>query len=348
MLSPDAVKQLLISRIIELAREVAPDGRVIGREWTGHGPDGSKWGIVIAGTKIAKWQNFGSGAAGTSGLSLIRDAFCGGDHRAAFRWALNWLGEGASAAPLPASAAPLPASAAPLPPAHKPLPARNAGAIGMFLHAWPMDWDGPVGCYLAGRGIDPAAFGHASIGSLRFHPQCWNVETNTHLPAMVAVVIDPLTRVHIATHRTWLAGGGHTWRKAPLETPKKLLGPGLGGIIPLTRGASGKPLARAPDGDAALLGEGIENTLTVAQWFPERRALAYVSAGNLAALELPETLADLVLVMDRDGENEAVTQLRRDTMLHWSEEGRAVAQWVPPAGFKDANAYWQSELEATR
>ena len=260
MLSPDAVKQLLISRIIDLAREVAPDGRVIGREWTGHGPDGSKWGIVIAGPKIGKWQNFGNGTGGTTPLSLIRDAFSGGDHVAAFRRALEWIGDTS----LPVRR-PLPASAAPLPPAHKPLPARNAGAIGMFLHAWPMDWDGPVGCYLAGRGIDPAAFGHAPIGSLRFHPQCWNVERQMHMPAMVAAVIDPLTRVHIATHRTWLAGGGHTWRKAPLETPKKLLGPGLGGIIPLTRGASGKPLARAPGGDAALLGEGIENTLTVAK-----------------------------------------------------------------------------------
>jgi hypothetical protein len=340
MLSPDAVKQLLILRILDLARQVAPDGRVIGREWTGHGPDGSKWGIVIAGTKIAKWQNFGSGAAGTSGLSLIRDAFCAGDHVAAFRWALNWLGEVGDVPNVPA--------AAPKPPAHKPLPARNAAALGMFLHATPFDWDGPVGCYLEGRGIDRAAFEHRPLNALRFHGSCWNTERQRHLPALVAAVIDPLTRVQIATHRTWLEGDGRTWRKAPLETPKKLLGPGLGGIIPLTRGASDKPLRRAPEGDAALLGEGIENTLTVAQWFPERRALAYVSAGNLAALALPETLADLVLVMDRDGENEAVTQLRRDTLLHWSEEGRAVAQWVPPAGFEDANAYWQSELEATR
>src|SRR4029078_950854 len=95
MLSPDNVKQLLILRILALAREVAPDGRVIGREWVGHGPDGSKWGSFIAGAKVAKWQNFGSGAAGTSGLSLIRDAFCAGDHVTAFRWALDWLREGA-------------------------------------------------------------------------------------------------------------------------------------------------------------------------------------------------------------------------------------------------------------
>jgi hypothetical protein len=337
-LSPDTVKAHLATRILALARQVAPDGRVSGREWEGHGPDGSKWGIVITGDKAGRWQNFGSGAAGQSGLSLIRDAFCGGDHRAAWQWALDWLGEAADRPP-PAS---------PPPAARLRGLERNAAAIGLFLHAQPMDWDGPVGCYLAGRGIDPAAFGHASIGSLRFHPQCWNVEANAHLPAMVAAVIDPLTRTHIATHRTWLAGGGHTWRKAPLETPKKLLGPGLGGIIPLTRGASGKALGRAPDGDAALLGEGIENTLTVAQWFAERRAIAYVSAGNLAALELPEALADIVLIRDRDGENAAVNQVRRDTVLHWTDEGRTVALWQPPAGHKDANDYWLAELEASK
>jgi hypothetical protein len=347
MLSPDAVKTLLILRILELAREVAPDGRVIGREWVGHGPDGSKWGIVIAGVKIGKWQNFGSGAAGNSALSLIRDAFSGGDHVAAFRRALEWIGD-TSAPVAPASARPLPASAKPLPDSAKPLPARNAAALGMYLHATPFDWDSPTGWYLEGRGIDRACFDHRPLNALRFHPSCWNTERQRHMPAMVAAVIDPLTRVQIAVHRTWLEGSGSDWRKAKLDTPKKLLGPGLGGVIPLTRGTSDKPLGRAPEGDAALLGEGIENTLTVAQWHPERRALAYVSAGNLAAIELPATLADIVLVVDRDGENDAVNDVRRETLAHWEREGRAVAVWIPPAGFKDANAYWQAELEATR
>jgi len=336
-LSPETVKRHLALRMLTLAREVAPDGKLSGREWSGHGPDGAKWGIVITGDKAGRWQNFGSGAGGQSGLSLIRDAFCGGDHRAAWRWALDWLGEAADqpAAPVAAPAA--------KPPARE----RNAGAIGLFLHAWLFDWDGPVGRYLIGRGIDPAAFGHAPIGSLRFHPQCWNAERQMHMPAMVAAVIDPLTRVHIATHRTWLAGDGRRWVKAPLETPKKLLGPALGGVIPLTRGASARSLAKAPAGDLALLGEGIENTLTVAQWHPDRRALAYVSAGNLAAIELPETLADLVLVLDRDGENVAVNDVRRETLAHWSHEGRRVSVWQPPAGFKDANDYWRHELENT-
>jgi Toprim domain len=336
--SPESVKRHLAFRILALARQVAPDGRVAGREWEGHGPDGSKWGIVIAGDKVGKWQNFGSGVAGTSGLSLIRDAFCGGDHIAAWHWALDWLGEAAERAP--------PATAAPVRPDRTK--ARNASAIGMFLHARPFDWDGPVGWYLVGRGIDPACFDDRPIGALRFHPNCWNVEAQAYLPAMVAAVIDPLTRIHIATHRTWLTGAGRRWSKARLETPKKALGPGLGGVIPLTRGASGRSLAAAPAGDCALLGEGIENTLTVAQWHDERRAMAYVSAGNLAALDLPEAIADILLILDRDGENHAVTQVRRDTAAHWIDEGRMVALWEPPAGHKDANAYWLAEMEATR
>src|SRR5215467_9335809 len=101
--SPDAVKAHLAGRILALAKQVAPDGKVHGREWEGHGADGGKIGIVLYGQKIGHWQNFSSGAAGTSCLSLIRDAFCQGDHKAAWRWALAWLGEDAER---PAPAAP--------------------------------------------------------------------------------------------------------------------------------------------------------------------------------------------------------------------------------------------------
>lgn len=336
--SPDAVKAYLAGRIVELAKQVAPHGKVQGREWEGHGPDGSKWGIVLYGQKIGHWQNFGSGAAGTSGLSLIRDAFCGGDHKAAWRWALRWLGEDPDR----------PVFSAPAPAPTKRAAQRNASAIGLYLHAEAFDWDRPAGLYLRGRGVDPAAFDHRPISALRFHANCWNQEAQRHMPAMVAAIVDPITRRHIATHRTYLEHDGARWRKARLEAAKKSLGAALGGVIPLTRGWSNQGLGKAPPGDLALLGEGIENVLTVAQWEPDRRALAYISAGNLAALELPETLADLVLIRDRDGENLPVERTRQWTIAHWLEEGRTVAIWQPPPGIKDANDYWLGERQRVR
>ena len=91
MRSADQVKAELALAGAELARMVAPDGKLSGsrmathREWIGHGPDGAKWGIVLAGPKQGRWQNFGArGLAGTSFLSLIRDALCNGDHLAAW------------------------------------------------------------------------------------------------------------------------------------------------------------------------------------------------------------------------------------------------------------------------
>jgi hypothetical protein len=337
----DAVKLALADRILPLAREVAPNGRIVGRgarqEWEGKDASGAKWGIVLAGDKRGVWQNFATGQAGRSGLSLIRDAFCGGDFQAAFTRALAWLGE---ELPQP-RAAPQPTSE-PLP---TPSGERNEKALALFLHGERFTWDGPVGLYLRGRGIAPEPFGGRPFGALRFHPTCWCEEAGKRLPAMLAAVIDPQGKKHIATHRTWLAQRGQDWIKAPLEKPKKAWGPFGGGLIALTQGEAGRPLSRAQDGERALLAEGIENTLTVAQWHARHRALAYVAASNLALLDLPEQLGRVMLVLDRDGENDAINRTRQETVAHWEAEGRHVRLWVPPPGHKDANAYWLREIE---
>src|SRR5262249_23239692 len=147
-----------------------------------------------------------------------------------------------------------------------------------------------------------------TFGALRYHWHCWNAEAKCHLPALVAAVIHPLTHQRIATHRTYLWQQDGEWVKARLEAPKKLLGPSAGGIIPLTRGATRRRFTLARPPDRLLLAEGIENALTVAQWYPEHRTIAYLSAGNLLAVDLPEAFTDILLVRDRDGENIAVNQ----------------------------------------
>jgi hypothetical protein len=330
---PESVKASLARRILELARLVAPEGRKAGREWVGHGPDGSKWGIVLSGDKVGCWQNFATGSAGRSGLSLIRDAFCRGDHVEAWKWALNWLGEDATTT----RPEPVPVPDRPREP--------HRGALALYLHAEPFAWHNPVGRYLVARGIFEDRFPRP-LGALRFHPNCRHHESGHALPAMVAAVVDPLEpRRHLATHRTYLAESEGRWRKASVPSAKMMLGPSLGGVVPLTCGASGKGLGDVPYGDCALLGEGIENTLTAAQWLPERRAIAYVSAGNLASLNLPIAIRDILLICDRDGENQQVTRARDWTAAHWKlQEGRRVEYWRPPMGAKDANAFWLGEL----
>ena len=348
--SPDDLKRHLAVRIRSLAQAIIPDGKLDGSEWVGTGPDGAKWGVVVKGIKAGCYQNFGSGAGGFSGLGLIRDAVTDGDPRRAYAWALKFLGD---AVLLPQRMTSVPAKPVRLsrPDAEPEAQSGDVTGLRLYLAAQPFTWDTPPGCYLQARGITPERV-TAPLRALRFHPTCWQSDVQRHMPAMLAAVIDPDPAVsggrHLAVHRTYLAlDPAGVWRKAPVGRPKKVIGRYAGGVIPLTRGASGLPLMRAPEGDAALIAEGIENALTASIWFPELRALAAVAVANLAHITLPPAIADIMLIRDRDGENEAVMESRDRAIVRWTAEGRAVSLWEPPEGSKDANDYWQ-DVQAGR
>ena len=336
--APEQVKRALAQSAPALAEALIPHGKIDGsrlakhREWHGKGPDGAKWGIVIAGPKCGRWQNFGSGEGGNSLLSLIRDACCQGDHIAAYHWALDWLGDDVVRT-LPRAA---PDEAGPPPPRG---PVRRAVGNGAKLYAAgaPMrDWTGPVGQYLEQRGILWSAFNGRPITALRYLPDCWNVEANCGMPAILAPVTDPQTGVHLATHRTYLAYDGGAWRKAAVATPKKVLGSFAGGII------------RLRDGAGLVLAEGIENALSVAVFFPELGAASYVAAGNLANLTLPKSIQHVVLVRDRDGLNAPIEAARQHAVLRWADQLRQIDIWEPPAGCHDANDYLRQVLRGER
>jgi Toprim domain len=331
-LDPDAVKALLAASADEILARVLPGGKITGSEYRATGPDGSKWAVVVRGGKTGAWQCYGAaGVAGRSFLSLIRDAACQGDHLAAFQWALAFVGGDEHRARLP----PPRSVAIAAPPQTEP--AADNG-MGMYLHAKEFDWGNPVGLYLRGRGIEPAAIGIPA--ALRYHPELWCAERQRKMPAMVAPIINCETRKQTAIHRTWLEPvSPFGWRKAALDTPKKVRGPYKGGMIPLTRGPSGKRWRQAPEGDRLLLAEGIENALSVAQLEPDWRAIAYVAANNLLELKLPSVFTSVCLVADRDGENWSVTEDRDIAREQWRIEGREVHDWTPPPGVKDANDF---------
>jgi hypothetical protein len=96
----------------------------------------------------------------------------------------------------------------------------------------------------------------------------------------------------MAAHCTYLAIAPDGVRKLNRRPAKKVWGRYAGGLIPLTRGASNKPLRDAPDDDGCLIAEGIENALAAAWLRPELRAFAGVAVGNLAAIALPEQMAN--------------------------------------------------------
>jgi hypothetical protein len=145
-MDPEEVKRRLVTLILPLAQRILPDGRIEGHEWTGRGPDGAKWGVVVKGHKAGFFQNFGSGKGGRSGLAFIRDAVCDGDHQAAYAWALRYIGSGVQVAGTPP---PTP------PPRHGEGRTKADRGKAMYLAGEPFSWDGPAGLYLRRRSICP-------------------------------------------------------------------------------------------------------------------------------------------------------------------------------------------------
>lgn len=144
--------------------------------------------------------------------------------------------------------------------------------------------------YLHARGIAPGP----GTDALRFHPRCYyRAEDGAReaWPAMIASVTALAGRM-VAAHRTWLAptdigarGGG----KAPVDTPRKAIGPIRGNAVRF--GIVGEVMAA---------GEGIETTLAVRQVLPTMPMAAALSATNLAALHFPDSLRCLYILRDND------------------------------------------------
>jgi len=294
MLDAGALSRALASRALQLCQTILPNGVKEGPEWKIGGVDGQRgrsMGVHLYGGKAGIWADFSTGETGDA-LDLVKAVQCGGEILEAMDWARAWLGT-AYTAPAPAPAQQSERRSQP-----DELKRRNA-AKAIFLTAAPRLAGTPADVYLRGRGIDLEQLGRQPR-ALRFHPGLWNGESRQHWPAMVAAVCDGAAEL-VGVHRTWLARDATgQWQKAPLQAPKASLGRISGGTIRLWRGASGKPLADAPDGETACIGEGIETCLSVALACPEMRVLCGVSLGNLGRIELPPAITTIIIAADND------------------------------------------------
>jgi hypothetical protein len=170
------------------------------------------------------------------------------------------------------------------------------------------------------------------------------MERGAEHPAMVAMIVDQGRS--IGAHRTFLAPDGRG--KARIRSAKKVLGQHKGGLIPLWRGASDKPLKEAPEGDVIAIAEGIEDALTIALHCPEWRVVACINIGNMAELTLPPAIGEVRLCLDRDGENPACAAARERAVERYQREGRRVFEMRPPEGFKDFNEWHQATTAGQR
>ena len=201
------------------------------------------------------------------------------------------------------------------PPPARPAPetddaARRAAAITVFLGAQLSLAGTPAADYLAARGIDFGRLGRQPR-ALRFHPGLWEPSTRAPFPALVGAITS-VSGETIGVHRTWLARGPDgRWGKARVANPKMSLGFVGGGAIRLWRGASGKPLRDAPDGETVVIGEGIETCLSIVVACPDLRVLSAVSLGNLGGVVLPEQVRRVILARDNDDKPTAQELFKR-------------------------------------
>lgn len=144
--------------------------------------------------------------------------------------------------------------------------------------------------YLANRAIDPTV-----ATGLRFHPNCYcrpgADECEITWPALIIPATDANANL-TAVHRLYLDPRGsidHRLGKAPIETPKRSLGP-----IHRCAARFGDP---AP---ITVVAEGLENALSIRTAFPAWTVHAALTASNLAAyLPLPTT-KHLLIALDDD------------------------------------------------
>jgi hypothetical protein len=334
----------LDERAGELAAELLPGGRRDRGQWrcgSIFGDAGNSFVYTLAGQHRGRWHEFSDGSHGDT-LDLVAAVRFGGNKSDAIRWARRYLGiDDADPAALRQQAmvrAERQAQEAQQHAEHDQ--ARRRQAQARWLSATPIEGTA-ADAYLAGRGVGLAQLGRAPR-ALRFAAMEWNDEARMHMPCMLAAIVGADGK-HLATHRTWIErDGAGGYRKAKLKYPKKVLGAFGGGTINLWRGQSGKPLRDAPDGDTVALAEGIEDALTVALACPTWRVLAAVSVGNLANVALPPAIAEVVLVLQRDGENDQVKLARNRAERRFMEEGRSVRRALPPEGYKDFNDWWRA------
>lgn len=304
---------MLAARAPELARELLPGGRREGAEWrcgSLAGERGQSLGVHLTGQKAGVWRDFATGEAGDA-LNLVAAALYRWDLRAALAWARQWLGHCADVPTAQRRVAPTQPSAPreAIPSATVPL------ARDIWREAMPAVGT-PVERYMASRGL---TLPHAA--PLRFHPAC--PRRDERLPAMIALMSDPVTGTPCGIHRTFLLPDGTG--KAPGQSKMML---GDTGVIRLTA-----------DDEVTLglgIAEGIETAISVLQvagWAP---IWAACSAGAISTFPVLGGVECLTVFADAD-ETGAGIKAARACAGRWLEAGRQAIVHCPSAIGSDWN-----------
>ena len=255
--------------------------------------------IDVKGNKRGTWCAHDDDRKGGDALGLV--AYIRGQGSAdAIQWAKSFLGIG-DGEPMPG----------PVRRAEEPTPEPKP-TVEIARAIWResvLAVGSPVVGYLATRGLSLP-----SSPVIRFHPSC--VRGAERLPAMVALMTDPVTAEPCGIHRTFLRPDGSS--KADGNARMML---GNVGVIRLS-----------PDDEVTTglgLAEGIETALSVMQtggWSP---VWAATSAGAISTFPVLPGIECLTIFADAD---EAGTKAGKACAERWVREGREVTIHRPPEG----------------
>lgn len=346
------ISKMLAAQINSLVPRLLPGAVREGHEWrvgSVMGEKGRSLSIHCSGPRAGVWSDFSSDNLKGDALDLVAWVRFGGDKKQALAWARSWLGlDNMDPNRLKATQAKVRKESQDSERrAHEEAERRRRVAHAMWLNASKLPGTG-ADLYLAGRAIYLDRL-QRSPNSIRFvqeldYPASMNNGVVSKWPAMVAAIING-DGMHIATHRTYLMKQGYAWVKAAVPDAKLVLGSYRGGVISLARGASGRSLKEAPDGDKVILCEGIEDGLSLSLCNPEYRVLAAVSVGNFKNIWLPATVREVVIAADNDPPESKAGLALQAAIDVFIDQGREVRVARSPIG-KDFNDALRENMSA--
>jgi len=171
----------------------------------------------------------------------------------------------------------------------------------------------PGAIYLNRRAIAPV-----ECGELRFHPRMTSLDDRFRRPALLAAVRDGEGAL-VGVQVTLLSAYGRS--KAPVATPRRIIGRLLGGAVRLFSCS-----------DELVIAEGVESALSAAAAL-RAPAWAVLTAHNLSLFWPPPGVKRLIVAADRDAAGRAAAC----AVLDRAAGAVDVELRFPPAGFNDWN-----------
>ncbi len=346
------IARMLADQVDSLVRQLLPNAVREGHEWrvgSCAGERGRSMAIHCHAPRAGIWKDFSSDDLSGDALDLVAHVLFAGDKKRAVAWAKSWLGiDGMDPDRLKTEQAKIKArAAADERKAAQALVNKRKMIKAIWLAAKAGLIGTPVDLYLMGRGIGLGDLPRLP-GAIRYAPALEHRDQKTGeittWPAMVAAVVDGQGEM-ISIHRTYLKDhGGGLVTKAPVREPKLTLGSYAGGIIPLARGASGRAIKDAPEGDTIMLSEGIEDGLTMALCCPDMRCSAAVTAGNMCDVDLPPAISTIIIArQNKDAPGSKAELSIRKAIDRFIDQGRTVREAFPQPGHDDFNAWLQAQ-----